>query len=387
MCRASSALGFMSYSAIFQASLLQTDVSVSHPPLSLRLLLDGNPDGDRPLAWFLVDDAGRVAQSGADTIGHLPAASRLELLISPTHVSAHVLTLPRQPLAKLRPLLPLALEDRLLAPPEALHFALLPLGDDRWRVFAVERSWLQRWLATLSASGRQAEAAYPLAGLLAPDPESWLRLALPDGAVLLVDPAGDTALLDDGATADAIVGESQVSVLALREACGGPAGNAANLLQGELSPGPTWRFEWRPWRRAAVLALLLLVLCTAVNLADWARLAQREKALKREMRQTFAAAFPGVPVVDPSLQLASRLREAGVADGAAAATAGDLLAVLQKLDALGGAQLRLTRISLADGKLEIETVGDASALQKQLAGAGLAFELAGESRNLLRHQE
>ncbi|WP_169307321.1 type II secretion system protein GspL [Chitiniphilus eburneus] len=362
-------------------------MSVSTQSLSLRLLLDADPDSNQPLSWFLVDGAGRTEQSGSAPIERLPAATRLELLISPARVSAHVIPLPRQPQAKLRALLPLALEDKLLTPAATLHFALLPLGDDRWRVFAVERAWLKHWLDRLSTAGRSVEAAYPLASLLAPDPEAWLRLALPDGAVLLVSPEGETALFDDGATADLVAADQPMSVLALREACGGPLRNAANLLQGELTPGPSWRFDWRPWRRAGVLALLLLILVTTVNLADWARLSQREKALKREMRQTFAAAFPGVPVVDPALQLASRLREAGIADGATATQAGDLPAVLQKLDALGGAQLRLTRIALADGKLEIEVTGDASALQKQLADAGMTFELAGEQHNVLRRQE
>ncbi|UXY17059.1 type II secretion system protein GspL [Chitiniphilus purpureus] len=359
-------------------------------PARLRVLLGADPADDRPLPWFALNAYGQLQAQGQDAPGALPHAARLELLVPPERISTHQVNLPRQPLAKLRALLPLALEDKLLAPAAQLHFALQPLGERQWRVFVLERAWLAAWLARLQQAGHQIEGAYPLASLPRPAVAGWLQLSLPDGAGLLISPQGETVPFDDPTLVPVLTAGETVDQLALEQVCAGPVEVDTNLLQGDFTAEPAWRFDWRPWRRVAALAGALLLLCTVANLAEWWRLQQRTEALKREMRQTFAAAFPGVPVIDPVLQLASRLREAGVAEGAAGAPAGgDALALLQRLDTLAGPQLRLARIRLAEGRLELEVIGDAAALQRQLAAAGLAFELqpGSQGRGVLWRQE
>ena len=82
---------------------------------------------------------------------------------------------------------------------------------------------------------------------------------------------------------------------------GGPAAGAGALRQpafrsAAAAPGG------RPAAVSAALALLGTV-------AHWRQLENRAARLQHEIRQTFAAAYPGTPIVDPVLQWESKRRE------------------------------------------------------------------------------
>ncbi|WP_187359919.1 type II secretion system protein GspL [Chitinolyticbacter meiyuanensis] len=347
----------------------------------LRLVLDGPVAEATTLTWLT--PAGGALDSGRGTVADLPSAAHLALLIPPTRLSQHVVALPKQPPARLRALLPLALEDRLLAPAASQWFGLHPLGDGQWRVQVVERAWLAGWIELLRTHGHVVDGAYALSDLIETTPGTWQQLTLPDGNVLLLDPGGEAVCPPPDLVAT-LVGQTPVATLAI-EALAAVLLPEHNLLQAEFAPRPAWQFDWKAWRRPAVLAGALLILLTVLNIADWWQLSRRAEALKREMRQTFAAALPGVPVVDPVLQLQSRLREAGVNEGGNAG--GDRLAgLLRRLDQTGGA-LQLDALRYTDGQLELAIKGDATAVKSQLDAAGIPAQLAqGSSGPLLRVQ-
>ncbi|WP_255989903.1 type II secretion system protein GspL [Chitinolyticbacter albus] len=357
-------------------------MSASAPHPTLRILLDGQPTETTELAWFA--PTGSALDSGRGPVAALPAVAHLVLLLPPTRLSLHLVTLPKQPPAKLRALLPMALEDRLLAPPSKLWFGLHPLGDGLWQVQVVERDWLSGWLNLLRGHGHTVDAAYALADLIADDLSGWQQVDLPGTSQLLKSPTGEVISLDDAAIGAALTSGSTVTPLPLEAVCERPL-PPRNLLQAEFSPRPAWQPDWKPWRRPAVLLAVLLLLLTALNIGEWWQLSRRADALKREMRQTFAAALPGVPVVDPVLQLQSRLREAGVNEGTAGGNT--LQDTLRRIDQAGGA-LQLDALRYADGTLELVVKGDAAATRAQLNAAGLPFEQVqgNEGRALLRLQ-
>ncbi|BCL75717.1 hypothetical protein JHS3_14530 [Jeongeupia sp. HS-3] len=329
----------------------------------MRVLIDSDPALNPPLQWW-AGQAGTVPVHGTATLGMLPAADRLEWLIHPARVGLHALSLPRQTPAKLRALLPHALEDELLIPVETLHLAMKHAADGKLAARSVDRAWLQSWLDYFGTVQRPPQAAWALADLLPHGPD-WLAVELNQGA-LLRSAAGEASWLDDAALIPAIAADAPLSHLELN-ALALQAGADVNLLQGEFAPRTSPRINWWSWRRAGALAGVSLALWLASDAVHWWQLRQSVNELRRSMRQSYAAAFPGEPVVDPALQLASKLRQTG-------AKASTLVARLQQLDGAGVAAGAISQISYQNDRLTLElTPAAADAVTARLNAAGEKF--------------
>jgi type II secretory pathway component PulL len=288
----------------------------------------------------------------------------------PTAYSSHVLDLPKQSPQRLRALVPHALDDRLLGN-QNRHFAVGSSAGGQTRVVACDKAWLQQWAALFATQHRPARAAWALADLL-PAETSWQRLDTDDG-VLLVR-LDESAWFDSAAIADQWLADQPVQTAHWPDVCGDKHRvDAINLLQGDLTPRLTLPFNPRVFKRSAKLLAALLVVATLGSLGDWWQLHQQATALQRELRQTFAAAFPGTPIVDPVLQLQSQLQAAGATQGAGA-TGADFTAMLQRIDAVASGT-HLHRLQFENGQLQMELASsDAAALQQKLNAAGFKVD-------------
>ncbi|WP_432719798.1 type II secretion system protein GspL [Jeongeupia wiesaeckerbachi] len=343
--------------------------SANRYPL-IRVLIDGDPSSPAPLSWW-AGEPGALEDHGHACVDALPAAERLEWLIHPAHTGLHTLTLPRQSPAKLRALLPHALDDELLAPVDTLHLALRANTDGRVDVRSIDKAWLTAWLQHFAATQRTPAAAWALADLL-PSDQGALQLSIEPGA-LLRDDNGDTVWLDDASLLATLAGDASaldLDSLAL-QACDG-----VNLLQGDLTPRTAPKLDWRLWRHAGTLLGVALALWLIGNVAHWWQLRQSVDAARQALRQSYAAAFPGEPIVDPALQLASKLRQSG-------SKADTLTARLQRLENAGIGAGAISRITYQNGRLTLElntAAADAAAAQLAAAGETITREPAGADR-------
>ncbi|HSN34539.1 MAG TPA: type II secretion system protein GspL [Ideonella sp.] len=154
----------------------------------LRVLLDGLPGHDRPLAWVRLDDGGHVLERGSALPGQWPAAARVEAVLAANAVRLVALALPPMPAVRLRAAAAYAIEDQLATP---IHESVVATGRQRddGRVLAAVAS-----AATVAAT----TAVFPgLARLL---PESALA-PVHDGWTWCASAAGGTFIRrGDGST-------------------------------------------------------------------------------------------------------------------------------------------------------------------------------------------
>ncbi|KPC53853.1 type II secretion system protein GspL [Amantichitinum ursilacus] len=332
---------------------------------TLRVVIDGPPSPDTPVRWCGIEPSGQL-QHGSGTVAQWPHAAAIELLVPATRYSQYLLALPAQSMQKLRALLPHALEERVLSDTSALHLAAGPAANAETRVVATDRNWLRGWAGLLANTQHRPRAAYAISDLVEPADET--SRAVMDGGVMLVQ-HDEVAWFDDAQVATAWMADRPVQDLAWPDLCGDPARvDAINLLQGELSPKVRVPVDVLRLRRAGILLAAVVLVALVSALISWWSLRSDVASLQRELRQTFAAAFPGVPIVDPVLQLQSQLHSSGADRGNN--STGDLTAMLQKLDGIG--PLSLKRLRYDAGQLQIDVAtADVAAVQQKLTSAGL----------------
>jgi general secretion pathway protein L len=377
------------------------------------------PLGEAPVrcAWALIDGARSVPGEG--TLAELPrGADRVQLVIPAAQVMITRAHLPQGARRRAGTLLAFAVEEASAADPEANHVSWLGTAGDADALAVVDKRSLDRWRDALEAVGLRGYEVHCEILLLPRQERAW-GLAW-DGAEGFVR-TGEF----EGAATDA--GDRAVPPLALRMMLeqarlrGAPpdaiavhviAPGAAPDLEAwqrelgvalhELGPWD-WRAapeqagialaqERRKWRIApAALASLrpaawivgaAFALHGVALIADWARLASEQRAVRAEMETRFRSVFPdAVAVADPALQmrrqLAAARHRAGLPDG------GDFLPMIEKV--AGGLQELpaggLRTVSFESGRMTLElATADAAALRRiaaRLAQAGLVAEVTG----------
>jgi len=344
---------------------------------------------DHPLRWLLLGagDA-RVELEGEDQTLPAPIAARAErsVLLLPaercTVLSAEV---PARGAEQLARAIGFAVEDQLIDPVEALHFAFdEPEHAGRQRVVALRRTELDAWLADLRARGVEPGSAFVDA------------LALPwtEGITLELDGARARArfgvskvwaglgselpewldLIALGATTRIAVSGVESAALALdparfelrEQANGAPtlhtlAFNAARrqagpeLLSGVYVPRQRGAAKRRLARLAAVFALAAAVFALSALAFEHFALSSRLAALKQAQAEIYAAAYPGASMTaDPRARFEADLGQAtpGATDDALG-----LLAQVAPLLAQSARQV-LRGIDFRNQALEVVLLGD-----------------------------
>ena len=358
-------------------------------------------------AWRSADAAvhgrGTLADAAAAAVG------RRVLLVVPG--SAVLLTgadVPASQLSRARVAIPWALEDRLVADVEQLHFALgTQRADGTWPVAVVARADMDDWLARCRAVGLQPHSVRPEPlALPAPPDDGWLALTEPGYVVVrTADDAGfacEPEML--GLLAGALPAPTQIRSLGagavtwpvdLAPLVGAPeavadpaaaftwAGAGIELLQGPYSRRERAGRQWRRWRTPAALAGVLALIAGIQLAFDYAALGAREAALREELAAVFKATFPDVQQVsDPRAQMAARLRTLQGADAGDA----DFAGLLARVGAgIGDQDATLTALTWRGGALELEIAVDdlpvLDRVQRGLDEAGLETELRGAERD------
>ncbi|WP_159668687.1 type II secretion system protein GspL [Andreprevotia sp. IGB-42] len=338
----------------------------------LFVVLPESADIEQPLQWFAPDSN----QQGLAALAALPAAMRTTLLLAPPQLASYQLTLPRRPQHKLLPLIRHALEDRMLVNTDTLHLATRQARDGATQVHGCDKHWLRTWQAHCQAAGRTVIAGYALIDLV-PATQAWRWLPLAAGGLLL-SPDGEAARLDHDADAHVLLPDgAALQTLSWLDLLQTPLPNPIELLHGEFARRTAvMDIDWKPLRRLACLGGVLLAVLYLAQLGQWWQLRSTTTALQREVRQSFAAAFPGEPIVDPVLQLASKLRAAGLSQDGGSQKLSDWLA---RIEGALDSDIQLSALDFRDGALRLTLNGnEANSAVSKLIAAGFNAALTNE---------
>ncbi|MEZ5577795.1 MAG: type II secretion system protein GspL [Candidatus Competibacteraceae bacterium] len=272
-----------------------------------------------------------------------------QILVAPSEaVTLHRLALPSRKRSTWARAVPFALEDYLVEDIETLHFALGGAVDGGYLpVAVVDRILLSAWLETCDQAGLTPAAVVPDSLLLPWQNDEWsvlleARRALVrtgrwegfaterDNLALLLAQAlaeaGETkprCLRVWGAPATELAEtgvelspeDTPIEPLALFASGYQPA-TVLNLLQGGYSRQAHWGRWLRPWRAAAALVGMTLLVQIAGQVYDHWRLQREVTALRTEIERTFKDALPeATRIVNPKVQMETRLRELAPSGG------------------------------------------------------------------------
>lgn len=315
------------------------------------------------VAWQGFNDRHEIIAQDRSLPAELPAHHKLELILPAKRVACHFVAVPASAGRHLSAIVTQALEDSLLGKKEDAHIVIGPQRADTRLVWVVSLAWLRAMLAPLQAAGltpARAGVEYDLF----PASEKSLVASI-DQHWIFRSANGIPGEVDDPALLPALLGETtllRIDALhsqALRK-------DAANFLCGPFQQRNQIEISPTHFKRSAWLALALAITMLLSAIVHWQILERREKALKDEMRQTFATAFPGTPIVsDPYLQWES-LRSEGQAGGKPVRDALDTAASIA--NTLGG-EIRPRSIDVKDGIARVlMTESDAAKVRPQLEG-------------------
>lgn len=322
-------------------------------------------DHDPTVEWIVCDDNGtRRSQPSRGTLEE--AAARVQnrpviVLLPATETLTTVVNLPMRAGAKLNAALPYALEEQVAVDVDTMHFAA---GDKRESgvrpVAAVAQKQLDGWLGQLEEAGIAPWKMVPENYGLARIPGT-MSVLIDDGCVLFND-GDDTEFVMEGATpSDALVAAGQLADrtdddappepsghlvvycdaadedrlshdwIALRHelhsvdinllpdgalprlAVTIASGEGVNLLQGRYGPKADYGSWLRPWSKAAILLLALVIAGFAGKGVDYYRLTNEEAALREQFAQAYRVFRPDHTgeIVDPVSLMVSLKRSMG----------------------------------------------------------------------------
>ncbi len=353
---------------------------------------------------FLAPDRVEWLQPGAALQQGTPAelaaqagGSRLLLAAPGEAVTLMQATVPGRQRATRLKAIPYALEDNLAEDVEALHFAVGEPAGPSMPVAVVRHETLTAWLAACTRAGIIPHAVIPDPLLLPYEENAW-SLLLDDVRAVVRSGRWDGFAANRSelplllSLALAAAGEQPPQYLqvwgeAVPELAGlgieirhadGPSEPLAvftagyspatviNLLQGSYSRQAQLGKWLRPWRAAAVLAGLWLVLQLVLQLSEYWQLRQEQVQLLAAMERVYKDAVPDArKIINPRVQLENRLRE--LRDGGTSGGAAFLELLYrggQPLQTLQGVTLRSLRYK--ENQLDFDLEGSSLEVFDQL---------------------
>lgn len=332
------------------------------------------------IEWVTVDSSGArlgPVQRGSLVDAATQCASRKSIVLAPgTDV---LLAEPVVPLkgGKLMQVIPFALEEQLASDVDTMHFAI---GRRDARpgvpVAVASQARMDNWLGRLRDAGIQPDAIYGESAmlpvttngvtLLIDGSRVYVRRESAPGAVLDVEPLIEAVQLglasgeesrehvtiyvsvdDYERERDLLEGLREFTaslqlkllpdgVLSLLAATAVQGVGAVNLLQGKYAQKRKLNVSFAPWRYAALLAGVFLVLHFGVKAWQYSQLKQEVASLDTQIAEVYQIAMPGVAVPDSSL--ARRQMEARLSALRGGGPSGGMLATIGTIaEALGRA--------------------------------------------------
>ncbi len=291
------------------------------------------------IAWRLRTPGGTLQHGTLEDLKQLPEAALAARLQVWTCAAETVLLraqLPTRSASRIRKALPFALEDRLLDPPESLHFSHVSNSDGSLSVAVTSRQRIRDWLAALEAAGLRPESIAPAvfsiphvpvawtvgftasetvlrsgeySGQGAPlqfDAPAWLELALAEAR--REERAPERLIVQDPPAGLDLSEWSRVLGIAVVEAAAPrpmpPLPSALSLLDGEFAPRGRWRESAQRFFPAAAMLLVWLVVVGAASVGEWWTLSRAHQAQEEEMRALLMKSFPDTrTILDPARQM------------------------------------------------------------------------------------
>ena len=328
--------------------------------------------------WLQLRD-GAVAARGAgrDELPPLAEAGkdplRIVAIVPGDSVSLHWLEIPEglapaQAVAAAR-----LMASEISAQPLAdMHAAVGgPIDDGNVRVVALAPMHaMAAWIGDLQAHGLDPDIVIPETLLIAPPADGFARY---DAAAVPLYRGVTGAFALEAELADLIVAGQPVTTLDTKAFEAGLGGALAalpvNLRQGPFAKRRRWKIEWPLLRRLAWLALAILAVTLAIQIASILRYTFAADALEGEAA---AVARQAVPGAGGSAQLEERLvalRGSGVGYSAIAAT------VFGAVRDTANAELTAILYD-RDGSLRVTVQGDGpatiAALRSRIEASGLS---------------
>ncbi len=348
-------------------------------------------------SWLRLATEGGIAASGHGElaeIGKLAAGYRVVVIIPAQQVLLCRATVPGQKRRLLAQAVPYALEDQLAADVETLHFAFGQIVNNEVAVAIIDRVLMAGWLLRLREAGLTPSVLVPETLLLPWQAGEW-QLACWEQLCLLRS-GEQAAIVMDSANANLLVqmalaeaGESTPTRLVIYAADEPSLGElgleiehyplpdsillwlsqhyderlSINLMQGPYSRRERLGQYWRPWRAAAALLTVLLLVQVGVTLADYQRLNREHLALQQQIETSYRQAFPEArKVVNPRVQMERALK--ALRGGGSGGGLNALLAEAGK-EFQASPGLTLQRMSYRDGQLDVAlTVADLQRLDE-----------------------
>lgn len=313
------------------------------------------------LRWFAFAEDGRYLAQGAAAPAALPGCDELEVILPAKRVAAHALDLPAQAGKHLEALIAQALEDRLLGErADVLSWPGPQRGAQRL-VWVCSRRWLEGELTRLAAVGLSFARVFPDYELLVADGDFTPCAQTADGTLFRLSDGG-MGLVSSPATIALLPGGQQTRQVPELYRLPTPAA-CRTRLPASFSRFNKKSFDLRLLRRPALLLALCGALALAGSVLHWRQLENREARLRHEIRQTFASAFPGTPIIDPLLQWESKVREQS------GAARGDALDDVLSLAARLNAPVHPRRVEARDGLVRLTlTDSEVAQFKTQLNG-------------------
>ncbi|WP_341919938.1 type II secretion system protein GspL [Hydrocarboniphaga effusa] len=269
------------------------------------------------------------------------AGRRLIVFVPGADVRLTSVTVPARQASKVLQAAPYQLEEQLAEDIDTLHFALGPRQADGSHPVAVVADELMRaWTAPFRERGLRLEALVPdtLALPWDPDQGRWSALCEAEQVVVRNAPFSGFHCAPDDLTSYLLMGDPDKS-RALRLLTLSNAGldysridwplellpgyhwplevfaqhlqlsQAIDLLQGEYSQRQDLDRYWKPWRAAAILAVVAIALSATIYGIETWRLGQQLSAQDQANLARFQALFPNeTRIVDLQVQLDQQMR-------------------------------------------------------------------------------
>lgn len=353
--------------------------------------------------WAALDSANSVLAQGTDNPGEWANTRDIELILPAHRVLFSRLLVPSASRRQLSKILPFALEDELLTPPDGCHLAAGPLQGDSVVVAMVAKDYLARLLRLLADQGIQLRRVVSVMDCVSQEDNVWHGLILGQNSCIR---AGQTYFSFDPESAPPVE-----LMLALKQAATQPErlllhtpdaeslawqadwsqalsldvqidnrwdwrnapinAGAVNLLQGEFDRSAAVSFDFQAYRIPALLLSVLASLYLGSVVIDWWRLDRQYRAATVALESEARKVIPAGPLVDPLAQLQRKQQDAARSGGAGWTSVAQRIAPL--LDSSN-----LTRFHFADGEaviaLTLPDAAQADALQQRLAATGLQVE-------------
>jgi general secretion pathway protein L len=320
--------------------------------------------GQMVCPFALVNDGGAIERQGDAALLELRPlimqSQRVILLLSASDVSLQHMRVPPLSPSRLRAALPNLLEEKLMSDPADCVIVAGPSIDGMRTIAIVQRAWLEQLVSEINGLGARSIVAVP-AQLCVPhqdgvvsatitahssDLDLVIRLSDVDGiGIGLLPESAASAAVEAVQTVCALVPQSpialyvpQIDVAAYREIVAdaqlherislfadnwlrwvtGARSTSVNLMTG-LGVAAAGGLNWRPWRWAISLAVLVVLGNIIALDIDWLRMKREADGLQKSMILSYKAAYPNeTAIIDPVVQIRQKIAIAQRASGQAA---------------------------------------------------------------------